>query len=72
MSEVRNEILDFIRGLDYSPTVREIGKHVDRAPASVYRHLNVLEREGLIARKGGDGTLRRVYPVKGTRRKSIA
>jgi len=58
---VRNEILDYIRAVPHSPTVREIGAHVDRSVSTVFYHLDALEKEGLVVRYGVE---RRIYSAE--------
>jgi SOS-response transcriptional repressor LexA len=54
-SDVRQQILIFIQQFrkthGYAPTQQEIASGVGLSPSSVYYHLNVLERNGQIARK---------------------
>jgi len=53
----RRQIVDFIRtyreGQGYSPSVREISAMLEIPTTSVFYHLGVLEREGIITRKEG-------------------
>jgi SOS-response transcriptional repressor LexA len=53
----RRLIVDFIRtfreGQGYSPSVREIAVWLDMPTTSVFYHLGVLEREGIITRREG-------------------
>jgi DNA-binding transcriptional ArsR family regulator len=57
-SDRRIRILLYLRGLDYSPTVREIGKAVGlSSPSTVHAHLATLERKGLIERHGESGRI---------------
>ncbi|MEI8126556.1 MAG: transcriptional repressor LexA [Actinomycetota bacterium] len=52
LTPTRREILDFIvacqRERNYPPTVREIGNHVNLAPATVHTHIQVLVAAGYI------------------------
>jgi SOS-response transcriptional repressor LexA len=51
----RERILAYLRYVDHSPSIREIGKAVGlRSPATVHAALNQMEREGLIERHGPD------------------
>ncbi len=56
--DAREQILDYIRAVHHSPTVREIGEHVDRSVSTVFYHLDALEKEGLVVRYG---VRRRIY-----------
>jgi repressor LexA len=53
----RRQIVDFIRtyreSQGYSPSVREIAKWLGIPTTSVFYHLGVLEREGIITRREG-------------------
>jgi SOS-response transcriptional repressor LexA len=53
----RRQIVDFIRTFretqGYSPSVREIAMWLDIPTTSVFYHLGVLEREGIIMRREG-------------------
>jgi SOS-response transcriptional repressor LexA len=53
----RRQIVDFIKtyreSQGYSPSVREIAVWLDIPTTSVFYHLGVLEREGIITRKEG-------------------
>ena len=58
----REQILKFVNECDHSPTIREIGAAVGlSSPATVFKHLDRLERQGKIRRIGG-----RVYPAART------
>jgi SOS-response transcriptional repressor LexA len=54
---LRSRMLDFIaehvEDHGYPPSVREIGKHVDRSPQVVLIHLDRLESEGYLTRAPG-------------------
>jgi SOS-response transcriptional repressor LexA len=53
----RRQIVDFIdsfcKGQGYSPSVREISTWLAVPTTTVFFHLNVLEREGIISRREG-------------------
>lgn len=79
LSKRQHDILEFIRNelvsRGYSPTVREIVKHVgDKSPTSVHRHLKTLEARGYILRDGNKSRSIRLadgergIPVAGTLR----
>lgn len=58
LSEIQRKILSYIRRYQeangYSPSIREIGDHVNLAsPSTVKYHLNVLEAREYIKRKPG-------------------
>lgn len=44
-------IAEFIRKHQYSPTVREIAKELDRSPATILFHFKKLKEHGLITYK---------------------
>jgi repressor LexA len=52
LSETRQKILDFIissqRERNFPPTIREIGAHVDLAPATVQKHVQILKEGGFL------------------------
>jgi DNA-binding IclR family transcriptional regulator len=57
----RLQILEFLKGCDHSPTLREIGEAVGLSSASTVQvHLLHLEQQGLVAFSGEFGA-RRVY-----------
>ena len=57
----RDQILEYIRAVPHSPTVREIGEHVGKSGSTVFHHLDALEKEGLVVRLGVE---RRIYPAE--------
>jgi len=52
LSDTRQKILDFIissqRERNFPPTIREIGAHVDLAPATVQKHVQILKDGGFL------------------------
>jgi repressor LexA len=51
----RDRIIEYLRGADYSPTVREIGTAVGlTSTATVHYHLRLLELKGVIERHGAE------------------
>lgn len=57
----RQQILEYVKSCDHSPTLREIGKAVGLSSVSTVQvHLLHLEREGLVSFSGEFGA-RRVY-----------
>jgi repressor LexA len=60
MTRRQREIVDFIQGYlrrrGYAPSIVEIGRHLGVAsPATVHKHLQGLERRGLIRRRAHQG-----------------
>jgi len=54
MNERTQQVLEYVRSCDHSPSVREIGKALGiTSPASVQYHLDLLQASGAITRKNG-------------------
>ena len=52
MNGTRSKILAFVRDCGYSPSVRSIATVVGVSPSTVQHHLDALERDGVIERRG--------------------
>jgi predicted ArsR family transcriptional regulator len=48
----REAVLQFILGLDYSPTVAEVAEAVGLSTGGAFRQIELLEAEGRIERRG--------------------
>jgi len=49
-SQILTYVRDYIRENGYSPTLQEIGDHLDISKVTVFEHLTTLEERGLIER----------------------
>ena len=57
----REKVLEYIRSVDHSPTLREIGEAVGTSGSAVQLHVAELEIAGKIKRVG---VQRRIYAVR--------
>jgi len=77
MTRLQKEMLDYLRtyidGHGYAPTLEEIGRHFALASlATVHKHLQNLERKGLIRRLPNQSRALEVTPAAGTEARAVA
>lgn len=50
--ETRDQIYEYLKSCDHSPTIQEIGQSVNRSKSTVEHHLLILCKKGLITQNG--------------------